>query len=257
MRIGSNGEALIKSYEKLRLVAYRDSKGVLTIGWGHTGAAGELQVTPGLRITEEEADRQFAEDIRKFENIVSRSVKVQLSQNQFDALVSFEFNTGELIKSTLLKKLNAGRMREIPSEFMKWTHSGGQELSGLEARRRAEVRLWLKHDEAQELSEEELDHSGSTPDSPRSKGMVRSKIGNSSLLIGAGAAMETVSQVHDTVQQVSDTTQAAQDVTNALPLDRFMNAVLSHPSVFVMLAIAIGAGAIWYWRREHMQEEGA
>jgi len=257
MRLGSNGEALIKSYEKLRLVAYRDSKGVLTIGWGHTGAAGELQVTPGLRITEEEADRQFAEDIRKFESIVSRCVKVQLSQNQFDALVSFEFNTGELVKSTLLKKLNAGRMREIPSEFMKWTHSGHEELRGLELRRRAEVRLWLKPDEGQELSEEEHDHSGSTPDAPRSKGMIRSKIGNSSLVIGAGAAMETVSQVRDTVQQVADTKQAAQDISDTLPLTGAVNHILSHPNILIMLVIAIAAGAIWYWRRQDMQEDGA
>jgi len=69
--------------------------------------------------------------------------------------------------------------------------------------------------------------------------------------------METVSQVHDTVQQVADTTQATQDVANALPLTGAVNAVLAHPSILIMLAIAIGAGAIWYWRREHMQEDGA
>src|SRR5690606_10106222 len=109
MKTSSAGVAFIRRHEGAVLSAYRDPAGVLTIGVGHTSAAGPPVVKPGMKITLEEADAILKRDLARFEESVSRLVKVPLSQPQFDALVSFTFNLGEgnLSRSTLLKKLNA------------------------------------------------------------------------------------------------------------------------------------------------------
>ena len=84
-----NGIELIKSFEGRRLVAYQDSVGVWTIGYGHTKTAHEYKL-----IIKSTADRLLAEDLVEFEKYVEKYVTVSLTQNQFDALVSWTFNLG-------------------------------------------------------------------------------------------------------------------------------------------------------------------
>lgn len=165
LTIGSNGVALIKSFEALVLYVYDDlvpkkkingkvqnpewdgskPKGTLTIGYGHTNAAADpTKIKQGLRITAQQADTILDNDLAPCEADVNRLVKVALSQNQFDALCSFQFNTGLLKTSTLLKKLNAGNEDAVPGELMKFTKSKGKQLAGLVRRRKAEVDLWNK-----------------------------------------------------------------------------------------------------------------
>jgi lysozyme len=144
--INAEGLAAIKSYEGLRLNAYRDSGGILTIGYGHTSAAGAPAVTAGMKISEAEAEKILRDDLAAFEDSVSSAVKVGLSDNQFAALVSFTFNVGEaaLLKSTLLRKLNAKNYAAVPGELMKWTKVNGKTVAGLVNRRSAEAALWSK-----------------------------------------------------------------------------------------------------------------
>lgn len=141
-RINRAGLAHIKSWEGLRLTAYLDVANVLTIGYGSTGP----HVRPGMKITEEQAEALLKQDLDRFEARVENYVKVPLSDNQFAALVSFDFNTGALHKSTLLKKLNAGDYKAVPGELMKWTKAkvGGKltTVKGLVNRRTSEVGLW-------------------------------------------------------------------------------------------------------------------
>jgi lysozyme len=141
VNLSSEGRELIKYFEGLRLEAYRDSVGVLTIGYGHTEGVFE-----GQTITESVADELFGADIRRFEIAVTKLIKLGLRQRQFDALVSFAFNLGEnaLRSSTLLKKLNAGA--EADTEFLRWVHAGGKALPGLIIRRMAERLLFLNRD---------------------------------------------------------------------------------------------------------------
>lgn len=143
-RINAAGLSLVKQWEALRTAAYRDAVGVWTIGYGHTNAAGGPVVTAGMEITAEEADVILQSDLSKFEARVERLVKVALTDNQFAALVSFDFNTGALDKSTLLKKLNKGDYNAAPVELMKWVNAGGKKLNGLVNRRSAEAGLWAK-----------------------------------------------------------------------------------------------------------------
>ncbi len=131
-------------------------KGTLTIGYGHTAAARHpMKPKVGQTINEAAAREILDVDLDECEADVNRLIKVPLSQAQFDALVSFQFNTGALGKSTLLKRLNRGEYTAVPSELMKYVFSKGQRLRGLERRRRAEVDLWNS-------GEAENDEAGAT-----------------------------------------------------------------------------------------------
>ncbi len=145
-RITEAGLAHIKQWEGKRNVAYRDVAGVLTIGFGHTSAAGIPKVRDGMRISDQEADDILRQDLRKFEAAVERLVKVPLTDNQFAVLVSFAFNVGDgaFAKSTLLRKLNKGDYEAVPVELMKWVNAGGKRVQGLVNRRAAEAGLWAK-----------------------------------------------------------------------------------------------------------------
>lgn len=137
-RINAAGLALVKQWEGRKLLAYYDGGGVLTIGYGSTGK----HVKPGMRISEAQAERLLMDDLDRFERRVASLVKVPLNDNQFAALVSFDFNTGAIHKSTLLKKLNKGDYAAVPSELMKWVNDNGKRIQGLVNRRKAEGALW-------------------------------------------------------------------------------------------------------------------
>ncbi|OOG73884.1 lysozyme [Sinorhizobium sp. A49] len=143
-RINAAGLALVKQWEGLKTKAYRDVAGVWTIGYGHTSAAGAPEVAPSMIITEARAEEILRADLATFEERVERLVKVPLTDNQFAMLVSFDFNTGGLGKSTLLKKLNKGDYDAVPAELMKWVNAGGKRVKGLVNRRSAEAGLWAK-----------------------------------------------------------------------------------------------------------------
>lgn len=130
----------IEAFEGLRLTAYRDGGGVLTIGYGHTGP--DLQ--EGQTITQAEADRLLAGDLARAERAVEAAVRVPLTDTQFGALVSFTFNVGigALRSSTLLRRLNAGDYAAVPGELAKWTRVAGRANRGLVNRRAAEAGLW-------------------------------------------------------------------------------------------------------------------
>jgi len=143
MKISSCGLDLIRHFEGLYLTAYLCPARVWTIGYGHTGLTHkDGTVKYGRVITESEAVKLLAHDMQKFEERVNRLVKVPLTQDEFDALVSFDFNTGALHRSTLLKKLNQGDKKGAAAEFAKWTRGGGKVLSGLVRRRKAERHLF-------------------------------------------------------------------------------------------------------------------
>ena len=131
------GNTLTKGFERCRLTAYQDVKGVWTIGWGHTGP----EVCAGLTWTQVKADTQLLIDEQSAVNNVNNLVQVSLNQQEFDALVDFVFNCGggNFKSSTLLKKLNAGDFAGAALEFAKWDHAGAEVVSGLLRRRQEET----------------------------------------------------------------------------------------------------------------------
>ena len=145
-RIGPAGLELIRAFESCMkaikakpgfFTTYQDSAGVLTIGWGHTNHH-LPRFSAGSVWSQMECDAALAGDMITFERHVRQLCKVRLAQNEFDALVSWSFNTGGPASATLWKKLNAGNKAAIPAELAKWNRAGGKVLAGLTRRRRAE-----------------------------------------------------------------------------------------------------------------------
>ena len=133
---------MIEAWEGLRLQAYRDIVGVLTIGYGHTGP----DVHEGQDITDAEADTLLSGDLHKFELAVGSMVGfAKTTQQQFDAMVSFSYNlgSGALKGSTLLRQHLAGNYEAAANEFPKWDHAGGVENEAILKRRDAEAEVYL------------------------------------------------------------------------------------------------------------------
>ncbi|MGL6100366.1 MAG: lysozyme [Fusobacteriaceae bacterium] len=141
MKIGSAGINMIKRFEGSKLTTYVCEGGKKTIGYGHTKTA-----KTGMTITQQQAEDLLISDLKFFEQKVSEMVKTKITQNQFDALVSFCYNvgSGNLQTSTLLRKLNAGDYPGAAEEFPRWNRAGGKVLNGLIKRREAEKELFLK-----------------------------------------------------------------------------------------------------------------
>lgn len=141
MKISQNGRNIIKEFEGLRLQAYQDQVGVWTIGYGHTQG-----VKSGMSITEAQANAYLDADIKSHAYGVYNYVKVQLNQNQFDALVSFHFNLGAYILqgTTLLTYLNNKQWQAAADKMKEYINAGGKPNDGLIRRRKAETDLFLK-----------------------------------------------------------------------------------------------------------------
>jgi lysozyme len=152
MQLSTNGFSQIKTFEGLSLSAYRDETGVWTIGYGSTRYHDGKPVKPGDNLAGEvQADALFRNTMGQYEDAVNRCAEVPLSQNQFDALVSFTYNAGVggLEESTLLVKLNEKNYAEAAAHFLAWDKitdpKTGQKIVSetLLQRRKEESRLFL------------------------------------------------------------------------------------------------------------------
>jgi lysozyme len=134
------GEALTESFEGYSTRAYQDSKGVWTIGIGHTGP----EVVEGLVWTDAQIKAAFLADTQWAQDAVNQKVTIPITQDENNALVDLLFNIGEgnFESSTLLKDLNAGQFEEAAAQFDRWDYAGGKELAGLLRRRQAETSLF-------------------------------------------------------------------------------------------------------------------
>jgi lysozyme len=152
MELSETGIKVIKNFEGLRLMSYRDIAGVWTIGYGSTRYHDGRPVKPGDKLaSEQQASALFSNTLGQYEDAVNQYVKVPLTQPQFDALVSFTYNegTGALKESTLLKKLNEKDYTGAADQFLVWDkitdpQTGGKVIcETLVARRKEERGLFL------------------------------------------------------------------------------------------------------------------
>ena len=150
MKLSQNGVNFIKSHEALRLKAYQDSKGVWTIGWGHT-----KNVHPGDVITREQAEQFIRDDFAWVErtlntDLVTGRDKPLVTQNEFDALCSLVFNIGSdaYLESTVRRKIKQGDKMAAARAFKMWVYSEHKFIQGLANRRADEVRLFLQSGQA-------------------------------------------------------------------------------------------------------------
>jgi lysozyme len=122
LSLSPDGMNVIADRESLELEAYLDERGILTIGIGHTSAAGPPKVIQGMKITEEEAHKIFRTDNQRFRKEVIKHVHASVTQYEFDATASFLFNIGStnFLGSTFLKRLNAGNYEEAAEAMLMW-----------------------------------------------------------------------------------------------------------------------------------------
>ena len=139
-RIDSKGLQLIKDFEKLSLKSYRDSGGVWTVGYGHTGP----DVGRWTRVSKRKANSLLEEDVSATERAVADAIQVKTTQNQFNAMVSLAFNVGvtNFRQSTLLRLHNKRAFTSASREFTKWSKVNGRTSKGLLIRREKEAKLY-------------------------------------------------------------------------------------------------------------------
>lgn len=142
MKIGESGLALIRTFEQFRAKAYPDPGSAdgtpWTIGWGATTYEDGSPVRQGDVIDRVRGDALLEYHVGRAESRVRSLLTVPIEQHHFDALVSFEYNTGALGSSTLLRKINAGDFAGAAAEFDRWINNDGKPMDGLRNRRRAE-----------------------------------------------------------------------------------------------------------------------
>lgn len=142
-RTSPKGIALMHKWEGCKLTAYPDPGSAdgnpWTIGWGSTGP----DIRKGTVWTQEQADERFKQDLIGYERAVSLAIgDTPTTQDQFDALVSFHYNTGAIGKATLTRKHKAGDYAGAAAEFAKWIFNDGRPMDGLRNRRADEARLY-------------------------------------------------------------------------------------------------------------------
>ena len=251
MQMSQGGiDALLKKFEGCKLSSYRCPANVLTVGYGHTSAAGRPEVTEGMKITQDQAEAILRADLVRYEKGVEALLKQPVTQHQFDVLTDFAYNAGlgNLKSSTLLKKVNAGQFAAVPAELMKWTKGGGKVLTGLVRRRQAEAAWWTSDpvSATPATPEQAFDHEQeqrTDPDPVPVRTMADSKQGNAALLT---AGLGSVGVAKEIAAQAKDASDVA---------DQFMG-LLGNTNFLVMLVIIGLGGAIWFWRKKNMEEHG-
>ena len=150
MILSDNGLEFLKQKEGVRNRVYDDGAGFLTVGVGHKLVGQELDnYKLGSFVPDCQVDAWLRKDVEVAERCVNNWVVVPLSQTGFDMLVSFVYNVGceAFKKSTLLRQLNRGRIRETSEEFKKWVFSNKKRMAGLVARRAEEAKKFYEAEE--------------------------------------------------------------------------------------------------------------
>lgn len=146
-KLSQKGLELIKQFEGLSLTPYLCPANIVTIGYGNTYYPnGQKIKLTDPAITQIVAESFLKHSLSTYEKAVDSFCRDDISQSQFDALVSFAYNLGigALQKSTLIKKVNANpKDVTIADEFMKWNKANGKVLVGLTKRRQAEANLYF------------------------------------------------------------------------------------------------------------------
>lgn len=144
--ISELGFAIIREFEGFSSVAYLDTGGVLTIGFGTIKYLNGTSVKKGDVCTKAQAEEWLKNDCKWVDACLDRNIKVNLNQNQFDALASFVYNIGEsaFVKSTILTLINQNSLISAASQFDRWVFDNGKRIQGLVNRRTKERKLFEK-----------------------------------------------------------------------------------------------------------------
>jgi lysozyme len=227
-------------------------RGTLTIGFGHTDAAGGLRITQGLRLTRSDADELLSRDLAPCERAVNRALKVEVTQHQFDAIVDTYFNcpTGAL---AAIKLINAGRADDVPAKLLQYVNSKGERMQGLVNRRNAEIAWFNTPDDGEppEAPRPDVVFSPKAERNPPPKAMAQSKTGAAAIAIGTGSAAEGVSQANEVLDQV----RQAHETLHSLGLADHLASLAQNPAVLIAVMGMGLAAFIWFDRRRKLMND--
>jgi lysozyme len=260
MKMSAAGRALLIQREGFKTKAYKDTKGIWTIGVGHTAAAGAPIPGPGMTITRAQVDEILSRDLVTFEDCVEGGVRVPLTQGQFDALVSLCFNigVGGFRKSTIVRRLNEGNYRGAADAFLMWNKP--PEIMG---RRRSEYKQFLAATSKSAagapvrfVAAEEMEEGESVSlDYLRAAGSrtvtAADKIKTGAVSIGVGDALDVASRAKGYVDQTRDLVQGWDAGAPASELLSTYSPLL----LGIGAGLAIAALAYLAWRAaQHIQK---
>lgn len=241
MKLSDEGLRLIKSFEgyHTRLkdgscAAYLCPAHVPTIGYGCTEG-----VKLGMVWSEEEAEAAFRRELAKFEDAVSRSVTIEINQNEADALISLAYNigAGAFSKSNLLRRLNKGDRAGAAKAFHLWNKGGGRVLPGLVSRRAREAALFLKPVEKPEA-----------PYMPQAVAESKEPPSRPTVATAAAAAAATVTSVAPSIPAPpKEAIEAVTGWQNAA--ETLLKVASTTPGIIVICGILIAVALPWLQRR--------
>ncbi len=227
MKTSPQGIALIREFEGFRAEAYRDPVGIWTIGYGFTKG-----VRQGDTMTREQADQRLRVELADYEAGVLRVTGGNLTQAQFDALVSFAWNVGVkgMAGSSVIKAHVRGDHQAAARAFALWNKAGGKVWPGLTRRRAAEAALYLREEEGPQPMPQAVE-----PERP----MAASSINRAGVVAGGTAAVATVAE---TARTVADVKYSAQSLGDWL--------------VPVLLLVVVALCGYIVWERVKQRREG-
>lgn len=266
MKISDNGLKFIKRFEAYMkelpdgsCTAYQEVLGkkngepildIPTIGWGCTAG-----VKMGMVWSREKAEDALRVEIAEHEAIVNRVVTTELTQGQFDALVSFNYNCGKLPSSTLLKHVNARKFDKALAEFDKFVFAGGVRLKGLERRRAGEKALFLEPDpNAREHTPQQAQPPSIIQTVKENAGTI-AKIAAPAAAVGGGATVATTEQPKpklDPKAVIAKGKETREVIEQAKDLGLFARDVgkwAAGDGMFVAGGILAAGAAAWWWSK--------
>lgn len=217
-------------------------RGTLTIGLGHTDAAGAPKIVQGLRMTEDEAWQLLAKDLAPCNARVNRLIKVPVTQHQHDAVVDGDFNCPSMTPK-LADLINAGNPKAVPAKMLQYTSSRGEHMEGLVHRRTAEINWFNTPDHVEpagpHLPADEI-FSPKAERNPPPKSILSSKTVTAALTIGTGTLATVSSTVDQANQAAGPLIQAKQTATDLGLFDGLATFIHSPAAGVVMCVIILG-----------------
>jgi len=198
-------------------------RGTLTIGIGHTDAAGPImieglpeKITQGLRINFEQADQILDRDLEPCVRKVNEILKVEVTQHQFDGLVDTYFNCPKAAIAAI-SLINAGRAKDVPTKLLQYTFSKGEHMEGLTHRRMSEINWMHTPDEAKtpEPPDSDTVNCPKGERNPPPKSWWESKVihaGGAIAAGGGGLITSTLQKAHEAAEPIKDLKQDISDL---------------------------------------------
>ncbi|NEU94828.1 lysozyme [Bradyrhizobium uaiense] len=261
-------ERLTEPWEEIVLYVYDDKRpkvhgrypewdggpirGTLTLGAGHTDAAGAPKIVKGMRITREEAGEILSNDLAPCVAAVNRLLRVEVTQHQFDALVDTYFNCPSAAVAAI-KLINAGQPEKVPAKLLQYTFSKGEHMNGLTRRRTAEI-AWFNtadHIEPPPAPNPDIVHSPKAERNPPPKTIGKSKTAAAGASIFSLSLAEAATALNDLLEPIRE----AKGSLDELGLGDGL-AIALHDPKFLLCIAAAGLCAFIIWdRRSKLMSE--